>query len=224
MVKKKKTKRLRRVKAITTKFEVNDNGDIIKKPGRFIKYNPEFARIAYVACSKMGCTLSDLAELFNVSIKTVELWRREFPDFDINVEVGRDEFDSSVVEQSLLKRALGYEYEEEEHVRIPIRNEDGKIIGHDMVLGKLKKKQLVPDVHAQQFWLRNRSPRRWPDDKKVTSNKIEKHLHANLNIDMAKLTDEQLSALDTLIDGNVIDAEIVEETPRLEHNEEEQNS
>ena len=49
----------------------------------------------------------------------------------------------------MLKRALGYEYEEETY-------ENG-------ILTKKVKKQVPPDTTAQIFWLKNRKPNTWKD-------------------------------------------------------------
>ena len=57
------------------------------------------------------------------------------------------------VENALLKRALGYEYDE-------ITTEYGKEI-------KRVTKQVVPDVTAQIFWLKNRKPDQWRDKQQI---------------------------------------------------------
>jgi len=57
------------------------------------------------------------------------------------------------VENALLKRALGYEYEE-----VKEKFEDGVITERTVT-----KKEVVPDTTAQIFWLKNRKPDKWRD-------------------------------------------------------------
>lgn len=57
------------------------------------------------------------------------------------------------VENALLKRALGYEYQEE---RIEVSEKDGKRIIQTI-------KHVVPDTTAQIYWLKNRRPDKWRD-------------------------------------------------------------
>jgi hypothetical protein len=73
------------------------------------------------------------------------------------------------VENALLKRALGYEYEEvcTEVEEIPFKTKDEN--GNTITITKTKKhirkttKMVVPDVTAQIFWLKNRRPGKWRD-------------------------------------------------------------
>ena len=55
------------------------------------------------------------------------------------------------MENSLLKRALGYEYTEE---RIEVSEKDGRKVVQTV-------KTVPPDTTAQIFWLKNRRPDKW---------------------------------------------------------------
>lgn len=55
------------------------------------------------------------------------------------------------VEESLLKRALGYDYQEE----------TWELIEGELRLSKVAKKHVPPDVKAILSWLYNRMPNRW---------------------------------------------------------------
>ena len=57
------------------------------------------------------------------------------------------------VENALLKRALGYDYEE-----VKTETENGVVTKVTTIT-----KQVVPDVTAQIFWLKNRRPDKWRD-------------------------------------------------------------
>ena len=69
------------------------------------------------------------------------------------------------VENALLKRALGYEYEEVttevEEVPTGKIDEDGKPIIKQKKHIRKTTKMVLPDVTAQIFWLKNRKPDQW---------------------------------------------------------------
>lgn len=81
---------------------------------------------------------------------------------------------SDLVEYSLLKLALGYEYEDEELVKQKTTSYDpegNKIIKEEYVKIKIKKK-VKPDVQAQKFWLINKLGKNWCDNpQKLEINK-----------------------------------------------------
>ncbi|MDX9785830.1 MAG: hypothetical protein RBT11_03555 [Desulfobacterales bacterium] len=99
-----------------------------------------------------------MARLFGVCRTAVQTWARENSEFLSAIKRGRDKYDSEVVEKALLKRANGYQFTE----TTLESDKTGK-----MVITKLVRKQMVPDVTAQIFWLKNRNPARWRDAKYI---------------------------------------------------------
>lgn len=85
------------------------------------------------------------------------------------------------VENALLKRALGYEYDEitKEQVMNPDTGE------FELKTTKVVTKQVVPDTTAQIFWLKNRKPADWRDKRDV-------EVSGEINNKVSNLTDEQL--------------------------------
>lgn len=90
---------------------------------------------------------------FNIGINHTTLydWMQKFPELAEAIRSGRKVMDE-LVENSLLKRAMGYQYEEETW---------GKDHLGEMVIVKRVVKSQAPDVTAQIFWLKNRQPERW---------------------------------------------------------------
>ena len=83
---------------------------------------------------------------------TLYEWKKQFSDISDTLKKGKEIIDRQV-ENALLKRALGYEYEEvSEKYELGILTER-----------KVTKKQVVPDTTAQIFWLKNRKPSDWRD-------------------------------------------------------------
>jgi transcriptional regulator with XRE-family HTH domain len=164
---------------MTTKQEQKTEGR--KHPGgRPTKFKEEFIEQAGELCRKKGYTDEGLAAHFNVSETTINNWKRGYLEFFESLKKGKDEFDAQVVEQSLLKRALGYRYTETTREPAIVSRRgviDGEGIGEgesveeaverSLVIIKQVTKEVAPDVTAQIFWLKNRQPERWRDRKDI---------------------------------------------------------
>jgi hypothetical protein len=128
------------------KFAVGNKGG-----GRHSQFDLKFIRRAELA-GRAGFTDRELAELFGVSLSTIEKWRRQREEFRNVLKIGKTEADKRV-ERSLYERAIGYSYDT---VKI-IRDKHGNVT-------KVPYQQHVPpDVTAQIFWLKNRDPAHWRD-------------------------------------------------------------
>lgn len=100
-------------------------------------------------------------------------YKKQYSDFSDSLKRGKEIVDYEV-ENALLKRALGYEYDE-------ITYENGEEV-------KRVTKQVAPDTTAQIFWLKNRKADKWRDKKDVEHS-------GEINNPYAELTTEQLLKL-----------------------------
>ena len=99
-----------------------------------------------------GLTEEQIADNMGISRSTLSEWKNLYSDISDTLKRGKEVIDRQV-ENALLKRALGYEYEEvSEKYELGILTER-----------KVTKKQVVPDTTAQIFWLKNRKPSDWRD-------------------------------------------------------------
>lgn len=99
-----------------------------------------------------GLTEEQIAHNMGIGYSTLQAWKNEHQDILDTLKKGKEVIDRQV-ENALLKRALGYEYEEiSEKYELGILTER-----------KVTKKQVVPDTTAQIFWLKNRKPTDWRD-------------------------------------------------------------
>ena len=103
----------------------------------------------------LGATDLEIAQAFEVSIRTIHRWKLEHPDFREALEMGKDAADRKV-EDSLFKRATGYSYDSEKIVVIEGEVHRAEIIEH-----------VPPDVKAGMWWLQNRKPSTWRDVKHI---------------------------------------------------------
>ena len=119
------------------------------------KYKEEYAHQAYLYCKGCGATDIELAEFFKVSKATIENWKDKHDQFLDSVKRGKDFYDTGMVENALLNRALGMKITE---TRISGGGSDDEAPSAIEVT-----KEIPPDTGAAIFWLKNRNPARWRD-------------------------------------------------------------
>lgn len=99
-------------------------------------------------------------------------WKIKFPAFSDAIKRGKAPVDIEV-ENALLKRALGFEYEEVtteiEDVPTGKVGEDGKPIFKQRKHIKKTTKTVPPDTAAAFIWLKNRKPKQWRDKREVVA-------------------------------------------------------
>ena len=103
-----------------------------------------------------GLTDEQIVHNMGIGLRTFYEWQEKFPQFAQAIKKGKAPVDIQV-ENALLKRALGYDYEE----AITEIEEMGE--GRQKKQVRKVKKHMPPDVTAQIFWLKNRRPGRWRD-------------------------------------------------------------
>ena len=124
-----------------------------------------------------GLTDEQIASNVGVCRDTLIQWKKKYTDISDTLKKGKEVVDIQV-ENALLKRALGYEYEE-----VKEEYECGELAKTTRT-----KKQIAPDVTAQIFWLKNRRPDKWRDKQDI---KVD----GNINNPYEQLTTEDLKKL-----------------------------
>lgn len=103
-----------------------------------------------------GLTDEQIATNIGITAKTLYDWKKKYSNICEALKRGKDVVDRQV-ENALLKRALGYEYEEVKE----------KFEGNVMTERTVTKKEVIPDVTAQIFWLKNRKRETWADRQNI---------------------------------------------------------
>lgn len=144
--------------------------------GRPQTYDPDRHPIWAEGLAKLGKIEDDIAAAMGIHVSTLRDWKKKFPEFSVALKIGKSEADTQV-ENSLFKRAMGYEYEETKTVN------DGERVEKTI-------KQVAPDVTAQIFWLKNRKPEEWRD-------KVHQEVTGKDGgpVQITNLSDEQLATL-----------------------------
>lgn len=107
-----------------------------------------------------GLTEEQIAKNMGICYETLRTWKSSFSAISEAIKRGKAPVDFEV-ESALLKRALGYEYEET--ITEIYETPDGSTRKH------IKKvmRHIAPDVTAQIYWLNNRRPDKWRNRKAV---------------------------------------------------------
>jgi len=131
-------------------------------------WKPEYANITKGAC-KLGATDQDLADMFKVSLRTINNWKTTEAAFMAALKVGKTNADDRV-ERSLYQRALGYTHDEDKIFNA---------YGEPLIVPT--KKHYPPDTTAAIFWLKNRRPDQWREKQEGadgTGNEVSEALIA----------------------------------------------
>ena len=133
-----------------------------------------------IISSEFGADYKGVAEALRISVGLLKEWRQSYPELQAAIMSGRDLYNTEKAEMSLLKRVMGYDYEEKKYVRTfmpykvqPKDDEDTKgmqfrlirnrpVYGeYKMVLQEKYVKHKPADVNALTLWLVNRMSERW---------------------------------------------------------------
>ena len=157
---------------------------------KYSKWITEDGLILLQGWARGGLTEEQIAKKCSVSPSTLSEWKNKFPEIAEALKEGKEVIDT-LVENALLKRALGYEYIETTHERVKVGvDDDGQPI-HEMVVTKTVTKMVIPDTTAQIFWLKNRKKAEWRDNAERIEMEREK-------LELAKrLTDAQIAKINS---------------------------
>ncbi|MEG2919102.1 MAG: helix-turn-helix domain-containing protein [Clostridium sp.] len=114
------------------------------------------------AWARNGLTDEQIAKNLGISKDTFYKYKKEHTDFSDSLKRGKEVVDIEV-ENALLKRALGYKYDEVTK-ELCKDKETGE---GELKITKVVTKEVQPDTTAQIFWLKNRKPEEWRDRKEV---------------------------------------------------------
>ena len=120
--------------------------------GKYQKWLEPESLILLEGWARDGLTDEQIAHNMGITVKTLWVWKNKYGKLCNALKKGKEVVDT-IVENALLKRALGYRYDE-------VTIEDG-------IETKRVTKEVQPDTTAQIFWLKNRRPDKWRDKQNV---------------------------------------------------------
>lgn len=124
--------------------------------GRPSDYRDEFVKQAEKLAA-LGATDMEVADFFDVDVRTIYRWKHDHEDFCQALNVGKERADERVV-NSLYQKAVGYE---QDAVKIFMP------AGAPEPVYAPYRERVAPDTTAAIFWLKNRRPAEWRE--KITN-------------------------------------------------------
>jgi transcriptional regulator with XRE-family HTH domain len=133
-------------------------------------YDPEITPVALRYMARAGLTNEEMARELGVTRRTLQTWQNDYKAVERALKEGKKHVDN-LVEESLLSRALGMDYEEvtlkqvfpDPNAEEPVNGATPVVTEPPVIERTVKKKKLAPDVTACIFWLKNRRPETWRD-------------------------------------------------------------
>lgn len=130
--------------------------------GRPTEYKAAYAEGAK-KLARLGATDEEIADFFDIDVRTLYRWKNSHDDFCHALKVGKDQSDERVV-RALYHRAIGYR-QEAVKIFMPSGAEEPVYAPYTEII--------APDTTAAIFWLKNRRPEEWrarnndepPDDE-----------------------------------------------------------
>ena len=119
--------------------------------GKYQKWLEPDGLLLLRAWARDGLTDVQIADKCDINPATLYDWKKAYPEIDEALKKGKEIVDV-MVENALLKRAIGYEYQE-----VTIEETEN---GYKR---RVATKQMAPDVTALIIWLKNRKPNAWRD-------------------------------------------------------------
>lgn len=166
------------------------------------KYSADYPSQARRLCLlRRGLTNADLAQYFEVDIRTITNWMHDHPEFAAAVKAGKEGADVDVAE-GLYFRASGGSYVEQEVVKVKqVDPATGKL--YDDVKIVEVTKYIPPDASAAYRWLanRHRSPtEQWADRYEATP-APQPAEPANVTVNIDKVIVEEREILGGLLEN-----------------------
>lgn len=112
--------------------------------------------------ARNGLTDEKIAHNIGITTTTLYDWKKKYPQFAEAIKRGKEVVDI-MVENALLKSAMGYKYDEVVKERVFDYETETSVV----VEVKRTTKEVAPNPTSLIFWLKNRKPEAWRDTKNI---------------------------------------------------------
>lgn len=144
--------------------------------GKYQEWLTEEGLLQLESWARDGLTDKQIASNMGITEQTLNVWKKNYPSLFESLKRGKAVVDIQV-ENALLKRALGYSYDEVTKERVlDYDPSTGQVVGSHMEVTKTVRKEVQGDTTAQIFWLKNRRPEQWRDKRDVS---VEGEINTN---------------------------------------------
>lgn len=129
---------------------------------RKTKYDDNTFPLLAQGYAREGMNDKQISAKLGISLSSYYEYQIKYSEFMDSIKRGKSPVDVEV-ENTLLKRALGYEYVETQSI-VKLDSEKGTTKPVEM---RKVTKLIQPDITACIFWLKNRKPKVWRDVQKI---------------------------------------------------------
>ena len=140
---------------------IGERGESMSR-GKYKEWLERDGLLKIEAWARDGLINEQIAHKIGIRRETLSLWSKKYPNISNALKRGKEVPDIEV-ENSLYKRATGYNYTEVTK-ELKLNPTTGK---HELMITKEVTKQVIPDTTAMIFWLKNRKPDVWKDKQEV---------------------------------------------------------
>lgn len=184
--------------------------------GKYINWITDEGKTKIQGWARDGLTDEQISKNIGISASTLYDWKNKHPEISEALKKGKEVVDREV-ENSLFKRATGYETVDHQYKMVDVDPEvlkasrrkkaneykldhpeatqqeiDDYAIGHVETREKVEmfqnKRDVPPDTTAAIFWLKNRKPKEWRDQQHL-------ELNGNINNPFDKVPTKDLEKL-----------------------------
>lgn len=149
--------------------------------GKYHEWLTEEGLLKLEGWARNGLTDEQIAHNMGIGLRTLYDYKERYPQISQSLKRGKEVVDL-MVENALLKRAIGYDVVETK--KEVDNNEYSKVIE--------TKRHVPADITACIYWLNNRKPDNWRNRKNV---EIKGEVKGEVNNPFSGLTTEELKAL-----------------------------
>lgn len=152
-----------------------------------------------------GYTITDIANRLGISATLITRARREVPEFDAALRVGRELVDYKV-ENALLRVALGYKTKE---VKVTTTMRYGKVVE---TIKEVTEKEQAPNVSAIQTWLYNRQKDKWRNmsGKQSLVDELGEDTSIEITVKRASDNEAEVTDVEATVEDDGVEARTVE--------------
>lgn len=152
-----------------------------------------------------GYTITDIANRLGISPTLITRARREVPEFDAALRVGRELVDYKV-ENALLRVALGYKTKE---VKVTTTMRYGKVVE---TIKEVTEKEQAPNVSAIQTWLYNRQKDKWRNmsGKQSLVDELGEDTSIEITVKRASDNEAEVTDVEATVEDDGVEARTVQ--------------
>lgn len=172
-----------------------------------LPFNPDYHPVLAASLLRDGWNKSKIAKKFGIKPCTLDNWCKVYPSFGVAMQQTKEAV-CAEIELALIKKAKGGKTREIKRNYAVVLNDEidiesgtiEKVPKRALVEEVVTDKEIQPDTKAAEFILTNLKPEVWSNkvEAKIVGdpkNPVHHQVAGNLQIDLTKLTDDELALL-----------------------------